>query len=243
MTIERGNRMSNIKPMNYDDFLSLVQRRRSIRSFKPDPVPDEYIDKIIEAARWAPSGANSQPWQFVVVRKPEIQDRIMEYVVEQNRLMFKMEEIREPEQRFVIMPAGWKNAPAFILVLGDPRTKEAYPAYVTSLRGEQTFISSLASAFLNMVLAMTSLGLGGQWVSGVAGPYAQGFTKNLLGIPQQMVVYDMLALGFPAADPMPRTLRDKEDLVHYDRYDMSKHPSDREVREFIATKLRVRRQK
>ena len=54
--------------MQYDDFLSLAKQRRTIRRFKPDPIPDEYVDKIIEAARWAPSGLNQQPWEFVVVR-------------------------------------------------------------------------------------------------------------------------------------------------------------------------------
>jgi 5,6-dimethylbenzimidazole synthase len=226
------------KMMRYEDLLSLVQKRRSIRKFKADPVPDDYIHKIIEAASWAPSGANSQPWQFVVVKKPDLQNQIMEYIIEQNRLMFKIEEAREPEQRFMAVPAGWKNAPSFILVIGDPRLKEAYPAYVTFMRGEQTFISSLASSFLYMTLAVTSLGLGGQWVSGVAGVYAQAQTKKLLGIPQQMTVYDMLAIGYPDMEPKPRMKREMKDMVHFDNYDPSKYASDEQVKEFIATKLR-----
>ena len=44
--------------MDYESFLELVKKRRSIRRFKPDPVPNEYVGKIIEAARWAPSGFN-----------------------------------------------------------------------------------------------------------------------------------------------------------------------------------------
>jgi nitroreductase len=54
--------------MQIDDFLELVKSRRSIRVFKPDPVPRETIEKILEAARWAMSGANGQPWEFVVVQ-------------------------------------------------------------------------------------------------------------------------------------------------------------------------------
>ncbi|MFO7772970.1 MAG: nitroreductase family protein [Dehalococcoidia bacterium] len=60
--------------MDYDSFLELVKKRRSIRRFKPDPVPDEYVDKIIEAVRWAPSGFNLQPWDFVVVNEKELKD-------------------------------------------------------------------------------------------------------------------------------------------------------------------------
>ena len=64
--------------MTYDDFLDLVKQRRSIRRFKSDPVPTEAILKILEAARWAPSGFNMQPWEFVIVQKPELKTRIIE---------------------------------------------------------------------------------------------------------------------------------------------------------------------
>ncbi len=64
--------------MHYENFLTLVRLRRSIRRLKPDPIPDETIDRIIEAARWAPSGFNTQPWEFIVVRKQALRDRIAE---------------------------------------------------------------------------------------------------------------------------------------------------------------------
>ena len=57
--------------MDYDGLLQLAKLRRSVRSFKPDPLPDEYITKIIEVARWAPSGFNLQPWEFHVVQSSD----------------------------------------------------------------------------------------------------------------------------------------------------------------------------
>jgi len=51
--------------INYESFLELAKKRRSIRKFRPDPVADGDIDKIIEAARWAPSGFNMQPWEYL----------------------------------------------------------------------------------------------------------------------------------------------------------------------------------
>ncbi|MGM0686745.1 MAG: nitroreductase family protein [Promethearchaeati archaeon] len=65
--------------MDYEGFLELVKKRRSVRRFKPDPIPDEYVDKIIEAARWAPSGFNLQPWEFVVVKEKELKDTIVDF--------------------------------------------------------------------------------------------------------------------------------------------------------------------
>ena len=68
--------------VDYDSLLVLVKKRRSIRRFNPDPIPDEYISKIIEVARWAPSGFNMQPWEFVVVKKPELREKIVGYIKE-----------------------------------------------------------------------------------------------------------------------------------------------------------------
>ena len=53
---------------DYDNLLKIIRRRYSVRRFRPDPVPDELIEKVLEAGRWAPSGANHQPWEFIVVR-------------------------------------------------------------------------------------------------------------------------------------------------------------------------------
>ncbi len=54
--------------MKYDDLIELFKDRRSIRKFKSDSIPDEYVDKIIEAARFAPSGFNTQPLEFVLIK-------------------------------------------------------------------------------------------------------------------------------------------------------------------------------
>ena len=85
--------------MDYDSFLELVKKRRSIRRFKPDPVPDEYVDKIIEAARWAPSGFNSQPWEFVVVKEKKLKNSIVQLLESTWHQALKMEATREPWQR------------------------------------------------------------------------------------------------------------------------------------------------
>ena len=86
--------------MDYQSLLELVEKRRSTHRYKPDPIPDEYVDNIIEAARWAPSGANSQPWEFVVVRKQELKDRIVKLFEEQHEISYKIEQSREPDRRF-----------------------------------------------------------------------------------------------------------------------------------------------
>lgn len=225
--------------MDYEDLLELIKNTRSIRRFRPEPIPDEYVDKIIEAGRWAPSAGNSQPWEFIVVKKQDLKDKIVQIIAEQNVFSAKMELTREPEQRFygqIFRPPEqlyYREAPVFIIVCGDPRTKEAYPLNIVLHRGETMFISSLANAFLYMHMAATALGLGSQWLSHTGTPFAQSLIKELLGIPRELVIYDMLVVGYPAVEPTPRFMRAKEEMVHYDYYDKAKFRTDEEVKDFL----------
>jgi nitroreductase len=207
--------------MKYEDLLELVKKRRSCRAFKADPVPDEYIDKIIEAARWAPSGANTQPWDFVVVKKAELRQKINEFIEEQAVLTRKMDETRNPGRG---SPAGTgsSSAPVFIVLVGDPRTIEAYPVYSVMQRGQSNLDASLAGAFIYLHLAAASLGLRSGWLSATRNFYVQVMTKQLLGIPKELMIFDTMTLGYPAAEPQPRKVRTKAELVHYDGYDLTK---------------------
>ena len=226
--------------MKYDDFLGLVKERRSIRRFRPDPVPDEYVDKIIEAARWAPSGYNSQPWEFVVVRKQEFKDGIVRLIEDYRAQRMKMESTREPWQQTLTQSPpdaqmDYTAAPVFILLFGDSRTRLGLPMLLRydheSYR--KTYLSALAGAFLYMHLAATTLGLASQWVSGVQFPVAHCLIKDMLGIPAGMEVYDMMAVGYPAVDPRPKLMRDKEKMVHRNYCGSEDFRTDAEVDDFI----------
>jgi nitroreductase len=119
--------------MNIEQFLELAKKRRSIRRFKPDPVPDEIIQKILEAARWAMSGANGQPWEFIVVKDKEIQKKLFEEGAESERQVVAVEssrvlDMRQPFYRNIpeVIPSSrFSEAPVIIVVCGDPRTAQA----------------------------------------------------------------------------------------------------------------------
>ena len=227
--------------MDYDGFLDLVKRRRSTYAFKPDPVPDEYVDKIIEAARWAPSGANSQPWEFVVVKRIDLRERIVEIFKAQGEISYALEQTRRPDHRFPRyrnqpqgMP-GFAHAPVLIITCGDPRTTEAYPLKAKLDRGESNLYSSLASAFLYMHLAATALGLGSQWVSASAQDLMQARLKELVEVPYELEIYDMMALGYPTSEPKSRKVRTREEIVHHDTFDKSRIRTDQQVRDLITS--------
>ena len=223
--------------MDIDNFIDLLKSRRSIRAFKSDPIPEEFIQKIIEAARWAPSGGNSQPWEFIVIKKKEIKDRIADLFVESTKPVRQAELTREKELRVPalereITEPGFKNASVFILLCGDPRLNEAFPLLVYQKSGTEVLTSNFASAFLCMQLAAKSLGLGSQWVSATGG-MMEGPLKKLLDIPKEFKIYDMMAVGYPAYQLGPRFPRTINEMTHYDRYDRSKLRTDQQIKDFI----------
>ena len=223
--------------MEIEKFIDLVKSRRSIRAYRPDPIPDEYIQKVIEAARWAPSGGNAQPWEFIVIKRKNLKEKIADLFMRSIRPVREAELTREKEMRIpgleMEMPEpGFKNAPVFILLCGDPRLNEAAPLMAYQKWGHEVFISNLASAFLCMQLAAKSLGLGSQWVS-AAGSLMEADLKILLHIPEPLKIYDMMAVGYPAYQLGPRSPRSMEEMIHYEEYDRSRYRTDQQVKDFI----------
>jgi FMN reductase (NADPH) len=230
--------------MDYVSFMELVKTRRSIRRFKPDPIPDEYVDKIIEAARWAPSGFNSQPWEFVVIRDKKLKDAIVKILRSSRPAgtsgFSEIEDMCEDWMRQKRHPwldpeMEYHNAPVFILLFGDTRTQSGLPMavrYDPHMR-QSIYVSSLANAFLYMHLAATTLGLASQWVSSVASPYKHCSLKNLLNIPSGVDIYDMIALGYPAYKSRPKFMRPLDRMIHYNYFGEEDFRTEEEVKDFI----------
>lgn len=159
--------------MDIDEFLKLVRSRRSVRRLKPDPIPDEYVQKILEAGRWAMSGANGQPWEFIVVKDPETRKKIVDAWLEARSELAAIEETRfeELRHRQFIRPQGlpgWKDAPVIIVVIGDRRTLQATVLSTNFVPGEGgaggLYYKNMANATQNLHLAAAALGLGSAWI-------------------------------------------------------------------------------
>lgn len=227
--------------MDYESFMELVKKRRTIRRFRPDPVPDADIEKIIEAARWAPSGFNMQPWDFVVIKKKELREAILGFIREYHRLMNKTEYLREEWQRVPYAKSqdtdnDYKVAPVFILLLGDKRTLKGLPMSMRydMERRQAIHLSSLANAYLYMSLAATTLGLANEWMSVTAVAYPHTMIKDLIGIPPEIDIYDMMVVGYPAYNLSSRKLmRDRGKMVHYEDCGPEDFRTDEEVDDFI----------
>jgi 5,6-dimethylbenzimidazole synthase len=230
--------------LQIDDYLELVKRRRTIRKFKPDPIPDEYVDKILEAGRWAMSGANGQPWEFIVVKDPETKRKMGEQYFGVSQRIHNLERMRREELRhpgFAAPPQHlpyFPEAPVLIVVFGDRRTLFAtILASHYTLPGEgggggdATYLKNMANPVMLMHLAIAALGLGSQWLS-VQGLWEPEL-KALLGVPKDFMVHTVIPVGYPTHNVPESYRRELKELVHYERYDSSKYRTDDDIYNFI----------
>jgi nitroreductase len=218
------------------DILDVIVTRKSIRRYKPDPVPDEMIDKILEAARWAPTGENYQPWRFIVIRDQETKDRIgrlarlgsgsrMTAWYCLGEMQPRFEKIKDPEKRAEVLRFMYSGevsefaryAPVVIAVIG------------TLMEGSVDVPYDLSAAIENMLLEAHSLGLGACWVHGpVASTRDAKKFKEILKIPTGMGEYKVIAyvaIGWPKEQRKhPRPKLPLEDMVYWEEFGRKERP-------------------
>jgi 5,6-dimethylbenzimidazole synthase len=236
--------MSTDSTAGYDLLYDIIRRRSSVRKLKPDPIPDSYIDKILEAGRWAMSGANSQPWEYIVVKDPKVKKDLFRCYSEDNTdFIYWMEqqrvfELRHPAYQMTAdeaverqrRGAGWSEAPALIVVVGGgQRPSGTVPSTHTFGRDQSHLTDGLANTCTFMHLAAVSLGLATQWVT----IHVQEPFKKVLDVPDLMMLYLIIPIGYPAVQPSEGVRRSLDEIVHHDSYDKSKFMSNERVIQFL----------
>ncbi|MBI4187497.1 MAG: nitroreductase family protein [Chloroflexi bacterium] len=231
--------------MKYDELLELLRYRRSIRVFKPDPIPDESIMKILDAAHYAMSGGNSQPWEFIVVKDAKIKEGIFNAYLANFELTYHLEQQRAPRYRhpaFNVPPeekdkarqmvCGWKDAPVYIMVVEDGRKMfGSVLAARSDLNGESlsVFASSMGHVSMILHLAAAALGLGSQRVD----VCTQESYRQILKYPEPSRLSFIVPVGYRAYQPGPPHRLPLKSLVHFDQYDTSKAIRDDNFLEYL----------
>ena len=178
------------------EVLEAIKTRRSIRKYKSTPVDDKTLELILDAARWAPSWANTQCWRFIVVRNSASKSKLAETLNETN-----------PARDAV------RNAPLLIVAcaeLGKAGHKDGEP--VTD-KGDW-FMFDVALAMQNLVLAAHSLGLGTVYI----GRFDAKEAARILAIPQGNCVVAMTPLGYPDEIKDPRPRKELAEIVFADKW-------------------------
>jgi nitroreductase len=235
---------------DYETLYRVMTDRMSVRRLKPDPIPDDYVTKVVDAGRWAMSGANSQPWEFMIVKDEAVKKGLFEAYRDVNTdFIFWMEQMRQFELRHPVyqvegdpreqwekarnsMSRAWSAAPVLIVILGDGRRQwGTVQGAMTFGRHASHLTDALSNAATLMHLAASALGLGSQHVTiHVEEPF-----KRVLGIPDLVMIHHIIPLGYPAVEKRqgPGVRRSFDEVVHYDRYDMSKYMTNADIIDFL----------
>ncbi len=229
--------------MKIDELIDLARSRRSIRKFKPDPIPDGTVEKMIELARWAPSGANSQPWEFIVVKDAVTRRKMAELHAQIRPEQYYIEQTRVEDLRHNMLktfPEGLPSiddAPLLIVVCGDRRVVQTSVLSAYYLTGEGgpdgVYLKNMANATYSLLLAATAMGLGSEWFS-VIGPLEE-MLKPVLGVPPFIQIHTIVPVGYPADQPAQAYRRPCEEMIHHERFDMSRFRRGDQVVEYIRT--------
>ncbi len=178
------------------EVLEAIKTRRSIRHYRPEPVNEDKINAVLEAARWAPSWANAQCWRFIVVKDEATRSQLAETLTSWN-----------PARSAI------KQAPVVIVAcaeLGKSGFKENVP---TTDKGDW-YMFDVALAMQNLVLVAHSLGLGTVHV----GAFDAQEAARILKVPQGVAVVEMTPLGYAEREGKAPSRKGLSEIVFYETY-------------------------
>ena len=189
------------------DVFSAIQQRQSIRKFKDEAVPQDMLDKILEAATLAPSGKNKQPWKFYIVRGGKRAEMVEEMKKGMNRL--ESLGIKTGSARYTTRVLD--QAPVTILVFNPTSKHPLKKRNTLETYQDMVDIQSIGAAIQNMCLTAVSLGLGSLWICDVYFGYEE--LCEWLGESGELIA--ALSLGYPNHTPVKRPRQSVAEVAAY----------------------------
>jgi nitroreductase len=172
--------------------IEAIRMRRSVRSYKPVPIPKDIIEAIIDAGNEAPSALNSQPWRFVVVQDAEVRNKLLRAALPHAKNIIETIKESHPERYEVIKKRYselkdpiYYSAPVILFVIGSSRYAD----------------SSCPLACQNIMLAAHSLGIGSCWVGFGSMVCDDREIRDILELGQDEKIYGPIILGYPDGYP------------------------------------------
>lgn len=175
------------------DVITAIKGRRSVRRYNGDPIEERDLAEVLEAARWAPSWANTQSWEFIVVKDPETKKKLAETVPPSNPAFPSITE-----------------APVVIVACARRGTAGYFKGKAVTDKGDW-YLFDVALAMQNLTLAAYARGLG----TVLVGFFDANRAAQLLTIPEGISVVAMTPLGYPAGEAQPTPRKALRDFVSY----------------------------
>jgi nitroreductase len=204
--------------------LKVIQDRRSIREYAPDPVSDSDIDMILEAARLAPSGENAQPWRFIVVKDAGTRKKLGAIAGGGSGRRFTAEFVtKKMQERFSSLEDEAKRKAAF-----EKLTSGQVSAFLADAPVDLIIVGKkdvwdlpfdTSAAIENILLMVTALNLGACWVIAPCIDIRdEERIKELLGIPEGFKAISILSIGHPTRPHRPRPRLPLNEIVFSEKF-------------------------
>jgi nitroreductase len=178
------------------DLMEIIKQRRSIRKYEEKDLPEDMLNQVLEAVRWAPSWANSQCWEIVVVKDPAAKEKLGKIIAPKN-----------PATRAVT------NAPVVLALCGRLGVSGYYKGAVTT-KFKDWFMFDLGIAVQNLCLTAHNLGLG----TVIVGLFDHDKAKEVLSVPQGYELTALIPLGFPAKVSSAPKRKEISEFTHYEKF-------------------------
>ena len=178
------------------DLMNIIQSRRSVRRYQEKDIPDDILSNLFEAARWAPSWANTQCWHFVAVKDRGIKKKIQATVSSRN-----------PSSLAIV------NAPVLLVVCGQLKKSGFYNDQYPTKFGDW-FMFDLGLATQNLCLAAHNFGLG----TVIVGLFDHDKVGEIVQLPANHEVLVLIPLGYPDHEPSAPRRNEMHEFVHYDTF-------------------------
>lgn len=220
----------------YQALMEVVRSRMTNRAFAPHAVPREHFEMILEAARHAPSGANAQPWHYIVVTDPAVKERIGALFVEEQQRRARLH-MGFPTPNY----QGVKTAPGLVVIVADFRFIRAFPVLdddspldrLYKKNAERILLQSVAASTMSAHLAAAALGYAVWWITAIGQEEIQKAVKPLLGVPEALAIIDIMCFGPPLKPSYKRWKKPLERIMSWDRFDPRSFMTDAEVDRWI----------
>ncbi|HEV2055057.1 MAG TPA: nitroreductase family protein [Methylomirabilota bacterium] len=222
----------------YEALMDVARNRMTNRAFAPWDIPREHFEMILEAARHAPSGANAQPWHYIVVTDADVKQTIGQCFVDEQQHRAKLR-MGFPTPNY----NGVKTAPGLIVIVADFRFIKAFPVLndgseldrLYKQNAERILLQSVAASTMSAHLAAAALGYAVWWITAIGQEDIQSRIKPLLGVPDELAVIDVMCFGPPLKPSYKRWKKRLDQIMSWDRFNPEHSMTDAQIDEWVKT--------
>jgi nitroreductase len=178
------------------ELMEIIKSRRSIRKYEDKMVPEDLLNQVLEAVQWAPSWANTQCWEIIVVKNPATKEKLQETMGKGN-----------PATKAIL------EAPVILAICGKLKTSGYYKEQVTTKFGDW-FMFDLGIATQSLCLAAHDMGLG----TVIVGLFDHDKAARIVGLPEGYELVSLIPLGYPAKISSAPKRREIVEFAHTEKF-------------------------